>query len=77
MSTEAGDVLRAERGGDDLGVGGVDQVGQAGAAHGAGGDADRVKQVGEVGGGGWLAAGLGAFGDKQVRVVGALGASVG
>lgn len=48
--------VHAERGGDQLGIGGIDQVGQAGAAQHAGRDAARVEElagIGGVGGCGW------------------------
>src|SRR5690606_38195765 len=61
-----------ERGGDELGVHGVDEVGQARAAHGSWWHPGGVKKVTEVGGGGRLDAGLGALGDDEVWVLGVL-----
>ena len=67
----------SERGGDELGVQGVDQLGEARAAEQLGPDACGVEDVAEVVGRGRLPCALGLPGDQDVLVGGAeLGAVV-
>ncbi len=69
--------VHAERGGDELGVHGVDQVCEAGAAEHAGRDSGRVQAMADIGGRCGCPPGFGAFGDDDVRVGCALVVAVG
>jgi hypothetical protein len=68
-----GDTLgtHSERGRDELGIQGVDQLGQAGAAEQLGPDACRVQDVAEVVGRRRVLCALGLRGDQDVLVGGA------
>ncbi|MGH3676444.1 MAG: hypothetical protein ACRDU5_12035, partial [Mycobacterium sp.] len=69
--------FHAERDGHQLGVHGVDEVDQAGAANRSRRKAAGVEDVGKIGRRRGLASGLGDFGDDDVRVARVLGLAMG